>query len=131
MPAQLAVTKETRAAETRVAATPDSVKKLVAMGFAVSVETGAGAGASFPDADYLAAGATIAPTAESALADADVVLKVRAPTDAKVRILGVILNDVDVSAKKYSRVYYSYYQRYNGYDADTTSETPSGKEAAE
>ena len=84
MPAHIAVTKETRAAETRVAATPDSVKKLVAMGFAVSVETGAGAGASFPDADYLAAGATIAPTAESALADADVVLKVRAPTDAEI-----------------------------------------------
>jgi NAD(P) transhydrogenase subunit alpha len=54
------------------------------MGFSVSIETGAGAGASFPDADYLAAGATIAPSAESALADADVVLKVRAPTDAEI-----------------------------------------------
>ena len=84
MPARIAVTKETRANETRVAATPDSVKKLIAMGFAVSIETGAGAGASFPDADYLAAGATIAPTAESALADADVVLKVRAPTEAEI-----------------------------------------------
>ena len=84
MPARIAVTKETRAAETRAAATPDSVKKLIAMGFAVSVETGAGAGASFPDADYLAAGATIAPSAESALADADVVLKVRAPTETEI-----------------------------------------------
>jgi NAD(P) transhydrogenase subunit alpha len=84
MSARIAVTKETRAAETRVAATPDSVKKLIAMGFSVSVETGAGVGASFPDADYLAAGATIAPSAESALADADVVLKVRAPTDAEI-----------------------------------------------
>jgi NAD(P) transhydrogenase subunit alpha len=84
MSARIAVTKETRAAETRVAATPDSVKKLIAMGFSVSIETGAGAGASFPDADYLAAGATIAPSAESALADADVVLKVRAPTDAEI-----------------------------------------------
>ena len=84
MPARIAVTKETRAGETRVAATPDSVKKLIAMGFTVSVETGAGAGASFPDADYLAAGATIAPTGESALADADVVLKVRAPTEAEI-----------------------------------------------
>jgi NAD(P) transhydrogenase subunit alpha len=84
MPARIAVTKETRGAETRVAATPDSVKKLIAMGFAVSIETGAGVGASFPDADYLAAGATIAPSAESALAEADVVLKVRAPTEAEI-----------------------------------------------
>jgi len=84
MPARIAVTKETRAGETRVAATPDSVKKLIAMGFTVSIETGAGVGASFPDADYLAAGATIAPSAESALADADVVLKVRAPAEAEI-----------------------------------------------
>jgi len=54
------------------------------LGFAVSIETGAGAGASFPDADYLAAGAVIAPSAESALDGADVVLKVRAPTPAEI-----------------------------------------------
>ena len=84
MPVRIAVTKETRAGETRVAATPDSVKKLIGMGFSVSIETGAGAGASFPDADYLAAGATIAPSGESALTDADVVLKVRAPTETEI-----------------------------------------------
>ena len=84
MPARIAVTKETRAGETRVAATPDSVKKLIALGFSVSIETGAGSGAAFPDADYLAAGATIAASGESALADADVVLKVRAPTEAEI-----------------------------------------------
>ena len=84
MPARIAVTKETRAGETRVAATPDSVKKLIGLGFAVSVETGAGAGASFPDADYQAAGATIAASAGQALDDADVILKVRAPEAAEI-----------------------------------------------
>ena len=84
MPARIAVTKETRAGETRVAATPDSVKKLISLGFAVSVETGAGAGASFPDADYQAAGATIAASAGQALDDADVILKVRAPEAAEI-----------------------------------------------
>jgi len=77
--ARIAVTKERRADETRVAATPDTVKKLIGLGFAVSVETGAGLGASIPDADYAAAGAQIAADARVALADADVVLKVRAP----------------------------------------------------
>jgi NAD(P) transhydrogenase subunit alpha len=85
--ARIAVTKESRAAETRVAATPDSVKKLIALGFSVVVETGAGDGASFPDSDYLAAGAHIAPSAAEALADADVVLKVRPPTDAEIAAL--------------------------------------------
>jgi NAD(P) transhydrogenase subunit alpha len=79
MAALIAVTRERKAGETRVAATPDSVKKLIAMGFAVSVESGAGAGSSFPDADYAAAGATIAPDAKTALAGADLVFKVRTP----------------------------------------------------
>ena len=87
MAATIAVTRERRSGETRVAATPDSVKKLAALGFAVTVETGAGTAASFPDADYLAAGATIAPSAEAALANADVVLKVRAPADEEIAAL--------------------------------------------
>ena len=87
MAACIAVTRERRALETRVAATADSVKKLIAMGFAVTVETGAGLGASILDADYLAAGATIAPSAQAALAGADVVFKVRAPADEEIAAL--------------------------------------------
>ena len=52
--ALIAVTKERRAGETRVAAVPETVKKLIAAGFTVTVETGAGAAASYPDADYAA-----------------------------------------------------------------------------
>ncbi|HEY2662379.1 MAG TPA: Re/Si-specific NAD(P)(+) transhydrogenase subunit alpha [Caulobacteraceae bacterium] len=87
MTARIAVTKERRAAETRVAATPDSVKKLIALGFAVTIEAGAGASASYPDADYATAGAEIAPNAAAALSAAEVVLKVRAPADEEIAAL--------------------------------------------
>ena len=76
---KIAVPKERREHESRVAASPDSVKKLVALGFDVTVETGAGAGASFSDETYKEAGATIADSEAAALGDADLVLKVRAP----------------------------------------------------
>ena len=79
MGATIAVTKERRPGETRVAATPESVKKLIAMGAAVVVERGAGLAASLPDADYEAAGATLADDAAAALAGADLLFKVRAP----------------------------------------------------
>jgi NAD(P) transhydrogenase subunit alpha len=84
MAATIAVTSEGRAGETRVAAVPESVKKLVAAGYAVTVETGAGAGAAYPDADYLAAGATIAPDAAKAIKDADILFKVRGPSDQEI-----------------------------------------------
>ena len=87
MAARIAVTKERRSAETRVAATPDTVKKLITLGFEVSVETGAGAGASIPDADFAAAGATIAKNAGEALSGADVMLTVRPPTDEEIAAL--------------------------------------------
>ena len=74
---RLAVPKETRAGETRVAATPESVKKFKSLGLEVVVQAGAGAAARVSDADYAAAGATIAPDAASTLKDADIVLKVR------------------------------------------------------
>jgi NAD(P) transhydrogenase subunit alpha len=76
---KLAVLKERRDGETRVAATAETVKKLKGLGLDVVVETGAGAGARASDADYTAAGAMIAPDAASALQDADIVLKVRGP----------------------------------------------------
>jgi NAD(P) transhydrogenase subunit alpha len=76
---KLAILKERRPGEARVAASPDSVKRLAALGFAVAVETGAGVRAAMPDGSYEAAGATIAPDPQSLLADADVVLKVQRP----------------------------------------------------
>jgi NAD(P) transhydrogenase subunit alpha len=85
--AVIAVTKERRAGETRVAAVPETVKKLIAQGFSVVVETGAGTAASFPDADYQAAGATLAKTAKDALAKADILFKVRAPEAAEIAAL--------------------------------------------
>ena len=76
---KLAVLKERRAGETRVAATAETVKKFKGLGLDVVVETGAGAGANISDADYTGAGASIAPDAATALKDADIVLKVRGP----------------------------------------------------
>lgn len=82
---KIAIPKERRAGEARVAVSPDTVKKYVQMGFDVVVETGAGAGASIADAIYQDAGATIAPDAASAF-DADVVLKIQRPTDDEIAL---------------------------------------------
>jgi NAD(P) transhydrogenase subunit alpha len=76
---KLAILKERRAGEARVAATPETVKKLKGLGLEIAVEHGAGAGARISDADYEAAGAAIAPDAAAALTGADIVLKVRVP----------------------------------------------------
>jgi NAD(P) transhydrogenase subunit alpha len=76
---QIAVLKERRPGEQRVAATPDTVKKLVGLGCQVVVESGAGLAASISDADFTAAGATIAPDPAAACAGADMVFKVQKP----------------------------------------------------
>lgn len=76
---KIAVLKERRHGERRVAATADSVKKFVALGAQVAVESGAGELSSIRDADYAAAGATIATSAAETLKDASLVLCVRAP----------------------------------------------------
>jgi H+-translocating NAD(P) transhydrogenase subunit alpha len=76
---KVAIVKERRAHERRVAASPDSVKRMVGMGLDVTAETGAGDGAHFSDAAFAAAGASIAANAEAALAGADTVLKVQRP----------------------------------------------------
>ncbi len=81
---RLAVLKETAAAETRVAATPETVKKLIALGMTVAVQAGAGEHASIADADFAAAGAEMAPDAAAALAGATVVFAVQVP-DAATR----------------------------------------------
>ncbi len=75
---KVGIPKERRVNETRVAATPETVKKLKALGLDVFVEAGAGAAANFADADYAAAGAEISQTAQ--VLTADIVLKVQRPT---------------------------------------------------
>jgi NAD(P) transhydrogenase subunit alpha len=93
MAARIAVIKERRPGETRVAATPETVKKLIGQGFVVSIESGAGEAAAFLDTDYSAAGAEIAKTAAEALSGADVVFKVRPPLENEIAALksGAIL----------------------------------------
>ncbi|HRE03918.1 MAG TPA: alanine dehydrogenase, partial [Ilumatobacteraceae bacterium] len=80
------VPKETKTAEHRVAMTPDGVRELERHGIDVFVETGAGAGASFTDADYVAVGATIVPTAADAWSQ-QMVAKVKEPTTAELAFL--------------------------------------------
>jgi len=79
---RVAVLRERRGGETRVAATPETAKKLIGMGCTVAVETGAGLASGIPDSLYAEAGATIAADPATALAGAELVLKVRAPLAA-------------------------------------------------
>lgn len=87
MAVAIAVTRERREGETRCAVTPETVKKLVALGATVSVEAGTGLGSSLPDADYAEAGASVKPDLSAALAGADVLLKVRGPTASEISAL--------------------------------------------
>src|SRR5690348_15076157 len=84
---RLAVLKERRAFETRVAATPETVKRLSGLGLSVAVEATAGAEAAFPDADYAAAGAEIAPGAAAALAGAGIVFSVQMPLPEQIALI--------------------------------------------
>jgi len=79
---KIAVLKERRAYEKRVAATPDTVKKYKSLGYDVVIETGCGAESSYSDDLYVAAGATLALTAEAAVAGAHIILKVQRPMSA-------------------------------------------------
>ena len=81
---RVAIPKERHANETRVAASPDTVKRLIGVGLDVVVEADAGAGAAIPDDAFRQAGAEIAGDEAAALADADIVLKVRRPRIAAV-----------------------------------------------
>ena len=81
---RIAVITESDPQESRVAATPETVKKLKALGADVRVQAGAGTQSGIADAEYEAAGAEIAPDMASALADADVILKVRRPNSAEM-----------------------------------------------
>ena len=93
---QIGVPLETHAGETRVSATPETVKKLIGQGHQVIVQSGAGVSASQPDSAYEAAGATIGSAAEAF--GADLVLKVVAPSAAEMKsgaVLVGMLNPFD------------------------------------
>ncbi|KRA41729.1 NAD(P) transhydrogenase subunit alpha [Devosia sp. Root635] len=81
---KIAIVRERFEGENRVAATPETVGKLIALGASVAVEKGAGLGSRILDKEYQAAGATIAAGADAALKGAEVVLTVRRPTAASL-----------------------------------------------
>ncbi len=87
MSLQLAVLKEQNDHERRVAAVPETVKKLIAAGCAVTVESGAGENAAYPDNLYKEAGAKIAASAAAAVKTADILLSVGAPSDAALKAM--------------------------------------------
>ncbi len=105
---KIAIVRERFEGENRVAATPETVGKLIALGASVSVEKGAGLGSRILDKDYTAAGAVVAASADAALKGADVVLTVRRPTAASLAgvskgalVIGALDpygNDKDVAA---------------------------------
>ena len=77
------IPRELDANEPRVAASPDTVKRLAGLGFDVIVETGAGTASRMPDEEFAKAGAAIGKAGD--VAKADVVLKVRRPTDTELK----------------------------------------------
>ena len=84
---RVAVLRERRAAESRVSATPETVKKLQGLGCSVAVETGAGLSSGMTDQAYRDAGAEIATDPAAALAGANIVLAVRAPEAAELALI--------------------------------------------
>src|SRR5215470_3430942 len=82
---RIAIVREAGAGEARVAATPETVKRIKGLGADIVVQSGAGVASGMLDADYEAAGASIAGTIQEAVREADIVLKVRRPTEAEVK----------------------------------------------
>src|ERR1700726_4290998 len=93
MPQSIGIPKEIFPGERRVATVPDVVQKLMKLGFAVSVQSGAGEAASIDDDAYRGAGASIVPDAASLWSSVDIVFKVRAPSREEMDLLreGAIL----------------------------------------
>jgi H+-translocating NAD(P) transhydrogenase subunit alpha len=91
---RIGIPAEIRPGETRVAATPETVRKMTQAGLhTVVVQSGAGAAAKFPDAEYVAAGATLASGAPEVFAQSDIILKVRGPEMSELTMLrpGMVL----------------------------------------
>jgi H+-translocating NAD(P) transhydrogenase subunit alpha len=83
----IGVPKETAPGEKRVATVPEAVEKLIKLGFAVAVESGAGDAANCSDEAYRAAGAEVLPDAAALWAQSDIVFKVRAPSPDEVALM--------------------------------------------
>lgn len=83
MAVRIAALRETASGERRVALTPETAKKFIALGAAVAVESGAGEGAGISDADYAAAGATVADR-KATLSGADIILAIQGPDPASI-----------------------------------------------
>jgi len=100
---EIGIPAETRAGETRVAATPETVKKLIAGKHAVRVQAGAGVAASIPDSEFSAAGATIVASAAEVYQQSELLLKVRSPQADEIaqlktgQVLIGILNRFDTA----------------------------------
>lgn len=86
-PRKLGIPKEIYPNEYRVAATPDTVKKLQKLGFEILIESGAGEAATFSDRAYQQAGCHIAPNAHTLWTEADIVLKVRPPATSEIELI--------------------------------------------
>ena len=84
---RVAIPKESAADERRVALVPDTAAKLIAASLEVSIESGAGAGAYFPDDAFERAGVKVVKSAEALLKDADAVLKVQAPALNEIALI--------------------------------------------
>jgi NAD(P) transhydrogenase subunit alpha len=86
-PRKIGIPKETYPNEYRVAATPDTVKKLQKLGFEILIESGAGEAATFTDEAYRQAECKILPDANSLWNEADIILKVRAPEESELEVM--------------------------------------------
>ena len=107
---KIAVLKERKEHELRVAATPDMVKKYVALGVQVCVEAGAGKGASIADEAFHAAGATIAYESSSCTHEAGIILRVSAPEKEELMLMpegAILVGMLDPHAQKQSLAAYN------------------------
>jgi NAD(P) transhydrogenase subunit alpha len=84
---KIGIVTEVRSGEQRVALVPESARRLANKGVGFVVQSGAGLGAGFTDADYQAVGATIVPSREAVLADADTLVQVNVPDVASIGAL--------------------------------------------
>lgn len=82
---RIVVLDESKSGEPRVAVTPETVRKLIGLGAAVTVQSGAGTLSAVPDAEFEAAGATVAKDMKAALGEADILLGVSRPDKAKIK----------------------------------------------
>jgi alanine dehydrogenase len=87
---RIGVPKEIKPLESRVSLTPDSAQSLTSAGHSVHVETGAGTGSGFADADYVAAGAQIVAAAADVFAQAELIVKVKEPQLKECALLGLV-----------------------------------------